>query len=147
MGLTAGHSELPICHVIYSVEWEIDHIIVLRGTWFVIISQVLAGQARRPHYCIRNAQATIGHSRTGHFTTSRHLPDLLMTTDKDKRKAIYDSSVLAAGWTARVKGHWDDNVSYNKSGRACVLGGFRATADKRRKIVAISLRQQGKYSI
>lgn len=72
---------------------------MLRGTWFVIISLVLADQARGPHYCIRNAQAAIGHPHSGHFTTSRHLPDLLMTTDKDKRKAIYDSAILAAGWT------------------------------------------------
>lgn len=75
---------------------------MLRGTWFVIISPVLAGQARGPHYCIRNPQAAIGHPRLGHFTTSHHLPDLLMTTDKDKKKAIYDSAILAAGWTSCI---------------------------------------------
>lgn len=93
-----GRAQLLICHVIYSVEWEIDHIIVLRGTWFVIISPLLAGRACGPHYCIRNAQAVIGHPRSGHFTASCHLPDLLMTTEKDKRKAIYDRALLAAGW-------------------------------------------------
>lgn len=75
---------------------------MLRGTWFVIISPVLAGQARGPHYCIRNPQAAIGHPRLGHFTTSHHLPDLLMTTDKDKKKAIYDSAILAVGWTSCI---------------------------------------------
>lgn len=47
----------------------------VRGTWFVIISLVLADWARGPRYCIRQAQATIGHHRLGHFTTSRCLFD------------------------------------------------------------------------
>lgn len=84
-GVNSRSPYLPICHVIYSAEWEIDHIIVLRETWFVIIRPVLAGWTRGPCYCIRNAQEAIGQPCSGHFTTSHHLPDLLMTTIKDKR--------------------------------------------------------------
>lgn len=74
----------------------------VRGTWFVIISLVLADWARGPRYCIRHAQATIGHHRLGHFTTSHRLLDSLISTDGDKRKTRDDGATLAAGWTTSI---------------------------------------------
>lgn len=73
----------------------------VRGTWFVIISLVLADWARGPRYCIRHTQATIGHRRLGHFTTSHRLLDRLMTTDRDKRKMPN-----ASCWLDNINLHW-----------------------------------------